>query len=111
VLAWQPVHLSWRVVAAITALGVVGTGLAYVWNTNIVSVWGATNASTVTYVTPLVGVLAGMLVLAERVSWNEPVGALIVIAGIAVSQDRLSGLARRRVDVPDGHREADDYAI
>jgi hypothetical protein len=36
-----------------------------------------------------------MLVLAERVSWNEPVGALIVIAGIAVSQDRLPGLVRR----------------
>jgi drug/metabolite transporter (DMT)-like permease len=66
---------------------VLGTGLAYVWNTNVVAGWG-TNASTVTYLTPLVGVLAGALVLGEHVSWNEPVGALVVVAGIAVTQDR-----------------------
>jgi drug/metabolite transporter (DMT)-like permease len=73
------------------ALGVVGTGLAYVWNTNIVASWGATNASTVTYLTPLVGVIAGTAALGERVSWNQPVGAVVVIAGIAVTQERLSG--------------------
>jgi drug/metabolite transporter (DMT)-like permease len=95
VLAWQPVDLTWQVVAAMAALGVLGTGLAYVWNTNIVTGWGATNASTVTYLTPLVGVLAGMLVLAERISWNQPVGALIVIVGITVSQGRLSTVRPR----------------
>jgi drug/metabolite transporter (DMT)-like permease len=51
VLAAQPTHLTGRVVAAMAALGVLGTGLAYVWNTNIVASWGATNASTVTYLT------------------------------------------------------------
>ena len=96
VLARQPVDLSWRVVWAMAALGVLGTGLAYVWNTNVVAGWGATNASTVTYLTPLVGVLAGMVVLAERVRWNQPVGALIVIAGIAVSQGRLTEVTRGR---------------
>jgi drug/metabolite transporter (DMT)-like permease len=49
--ALQQVHLSGRVVASVLVLGAVGTGLAYVWNTNIVSGWGATNASTVTYLT------------------------------------------------------------
>jgi len=33
--------------------------------------------------------------LSEALSWNEPLGALIVIAGIAVSQGRLKGLRRR----------------
>jgi drug/metabolite transporter (DMT)-like permease len=92
VLAAQPVQLTWRVVASMAALGVLGTGVAFVWNTNIVAGWGATNASTVTYLTPVVGVLAGMAVLGERVSWNEPVGAVIVVLGIAVSQDRLTKL-------------------
>ena len=87
------VHLSWRVTASVMALGVVGTGLAYVWNTNVVSAWGATNASTVTYLTPVVGVALGVLVLSEQVSWNEPVGALLVVLGIAISQNRF---ARRR---------------
>lgn len=83
-VADQPAHLTGRVVAAVAALGALGTGLAYVWNTNVVSGWGATRASTVTYLTPLVGVVAGALVLGERVGWNEPVGALVVVLGIAV---------------------------
>jgi len=94
-IATEPVHLSGRVVASVLALGAVGTGLAYVWNTNIVSGWGATNASTVTYLTPLVGVLLGIAVLHESVSWNEPVGAVVVVLGIAISQDRLGPLTRR----------------
>lgn len=90
-IAVSPVSLSMPVVLAVSALGALGTGLAYVWNTNIVAAWGATNASTVTYLTPIVGVLLGVIVLAETVSWNEPVGAVVVILGIAVSQGRLRG--------------------
>ena len=58
-------HLTPRVVASVLTLGVLGTGLAYVWLTNIVVGWGATNASTVTYLTPLVGVVLGVVVLGE----------------------------------------------
>ena len=94
-MATEPVHLSGRVVASVLVLGAVGTGLAYVWNTNIVAGWGATNASTVTYLTPLVGILLGIAVLHESVSWNEPIGAVVVILGIAISQDRLGLLTRR----------------
>ena len=36
---------------------------------------GARRASTVTYVTPVVGVALGVLLLGERFSWHEPVGA------------------------------------
>lgn len=88
-IAVSPVSLSVPVVLAVLALGAVGTGLAYVWNTNIVSAWGATNASTVTYLTPVVGVALGVIVLAEHVSWNEPVGAAVVILGIAITQGRI----------------------
>ena len=93
-IATTPVHLTPRIVAAILVLGVAGTGLAYVWNTNLVAAWGAANASTVTYLTPVVGVSLGVLVLAEPVAWNQPVGALVVVAGIAISQGRLAGLAQ-----------------
>jgi drug/metabolite transporter (DMT)-like permease len=87
-----------KVVCAVLALGVLGTGLAYVWNTNVVATWGATNASTVTYLTPIVGVALGVVVLGEGVTWNQPLGALVVLLGIAVSQDRLArlGLLIRR---------------
>lgn len=92
--ATAPVHLSWPVIGSVAALGVVGTGLAYVWNTNIVAGWGATNASAVTYLTPVVGVALGIVVLGEALSWNEPIGALIVIAGIAASQGRFTTMRR-----------------
>lgn len=89
ILAATPSHPSAAAIAAVVALGVASTGLAYVWNTNVVATWGATNASTVTYLTPLVGVIAGMAVLGESLTWNQPAGAVIVILGIAISQGRL----------------------
>jgi drug/metabolite transporter (DMT)-like permease len=91
-VAATPVHLTPRVVASVLTLGALGTGMAYVWLTNIVMGWGATNASTVTYLTPLVGVVLGVLLLGETLTWNQPLGALVVVFGIAVSQ----GLLRSR---------------
>ncbi|MFJ3383519.1 MULTISPECIES: DMT family transporter [unclassified Curtobacterium] len=86
------VHLDWRIVAAMVALGCLGTGLAYAWNTGLVQAWGAARASTVTYLTPVVGVVLGVLVLGERVRWNEPVGGVVILLGIALA----SGVLRRR---------------
>ncbi|GAA2751833.1 DMT family transporter [Amnibacterium kyonggiense] len=94
-IATGPITLTPSVVLCVLALGVLGTGLAYVWNTNVVAGWGATSASTVTYLTPLVGVALGVVVLGERISWNEPAGAVVVILGIALSQGRLAPLIHR----------------
>ncbi|ORB47942.1 EamA family transporter [Mycobacteroides saopaulense] len=74
------------VVLSMLALGVLGTGLAYVWNTRIINGWGATAASSVTYLTPVIGVLLGALLLGERIGWYEPLGGAIVIAGIMLSR-------------------------
>jgi drug/metabolite transporter (DMT)-like permease len=89
VVATSPVSPDPGVVLGVLVLGALGTGLAYVWNTNVVAGWGATNASTVTYLTPLVGVTLGALVLGEAVTWNQPVGAVVVVLGIALGQGRL----------------------
>lgn len=96
-IATGPVQLDWRIVAAMVALGCVGTGLAYAWNTRLVQAWGAGRASTVTYLTPVVGVALGVLVLGERVRWNEPVGGLVVLVGIALASGVLT---RRRAPAP-----------
>ncbi|WP_432844696.1 DMT family transporter [Amycolatopsis sp. CA-161197] len=98
VVASQPMHLSAAVVVSMLALGVLGTGIAYVWNTRVVAAWGAAHASSVTYLTPVVGVALGVLVLNEPVHWNEPVGALLVVLGILASHGKL---ARRAVRVSD----------
>lgn len=102
VVAWAPVQLTPVIILSLILLGALGTGLAYVWNQNVVRAWGPTRASTVTYLTPVIGVVLGILVLGERLSWNEPVGALVVFAGIVLAQGRLrrwrvrGGVSRRR---------------
>lgn len=94
VAALSPVHLDPWIVGSMLLLGCLGTGVAYIWNQNTLRAWGPTGASTVTYLTPVVGVALGMLLLGERVGWHEPVGALIVFAGILLAQDRIR-LGRR----------------
>ncbi len=89
VVALSPVTLDGWVIGSVVLLGCLGTGVAYIWNQNTVRAWGPTRASTVTYITPIVGVLLGVVVLHEDVSWNEPVGALIVFLGILLAQNRL----------------------
>ncbi|CAM4285528.1 DMT family transporter [Nocardiopsis rhodophaea] len=94
----MPRELPLRVILAVTALGVLGTGLAYVLQYAIIGEAGATVASTVTYVAPIVAVGAGVVILGESLAWNEPVGAAIVILGAALSR----GALRPRRPRPDG---------
>ena len=89
VLAWHPVHLDVWIVGSLVLLGALGTGFAYVWNFTVMQSWGATRVSTVTYLTPVVGVALGVLLLGERLGWNEPVGAVLVLIGILFAQQRL----------------------
>lgn len=89
VIALTPVVLDPWIVGSVLLLGCLGTGVAYIWNQNTLRAWGPTRASTVTYITPVVGVALGILVLGEHISWNEPVGAIVVFVGILLAQDRL----------------------
>lgn len=88
-IAIGPVDLDPVIIGSLLALGILGTGVAYIWNVNVLRAWGPTAASTVTYVTPVVGVLLGVLVLGETLSWNEPVGAVLVLVGILFAQRRI----------------------
>jgi drug/metabolite transporter (DMT)-like permease len=93
-VALAPVRLDVWVVGSLVLLGALGTGVAYIWNMSIIRAWGPTSASTVTYITPVVGVILGIVVLGEVLSWNEPVGAVLVFIGILLAQNRLSALRR-----------------
>lgn len=77
-------------VAAMLALGILGTGYAYIWNFQILAAAGSAIASSVTYVTPVVAVIVGVLFLSEPVTWNQPIGGVIVLLGAAISQGRFS---------------------
>ena len=87
--------LNGWIILSMLALGIFGTGIAFLWNINVMRAWGPTRNSTVTYLTPIIGVALGVLILNEQLSWNEPVGALIAILGILVMRQR-SRLRRPR---------------
>ena len=76
-------------VLAMLTLGILGSGFAYIWNFKIMEAAGSAIASTVTYVTPVVAVIVGIIFLGEGITWYEPVGGLIVLLGAAIGQQRI----------------------
>jgi drug/metabolite transporter (DMT)-like permease len=76
-------------IAGMLALGVLGSGIAYLLSFRVIRNSDATTASTVTYLTPLVAVIAGAILLNEHISWNQPVGGLLVVMGAAIAQGML----------------------
>jgi drug/metabolite transporter (DMT)-like permease len=68
----------------VLALGMVGTGLAYMLQFDVVRGAGATVSTTVTYLIPVVSVILGVVVLDEQLAWPQLLGALIVIASAVV---------------------------
>ncbi len=81
-------HLTAETVAAIAVLGIIGTGFAYVLNYQIITSEGATVASTVTYLLPVVAIVLGVLVLAETVTATTLAGIALVLAGVALTRRR-----------------------
>jgi len=88
--------ITTKVVLAMLALGILGSGIAYVLNFQVLQRSDATTASTVTFVITLVAVISGAVFLSEDITWNQPVGAVVVIAGAAIAQGilRLPRFAR-----------------
>ncbi len=79
---------------SLLALGALGSGVAYALNYAVVRARGSAVASTVTYLIPVVSTVLGAVVLGEALRWNQPVGALVLLGGIAISQGRLSLISR-----------------
>jgi drug/metabolite transporter (DMT)-like permease len=81
-------HLTAGRVAAIAVLGIVGTGIAYVLNYQIISSDGATTASTVTYLLPVVAIVLGVIVLHEAITALVLAGIALILAGVALTRKR-----------------------
>src|SRR5215218_8432809 len=76
------------VLAAISILGALGTGAAYVLNYRLITDEGPTVTSTVTYLLPVVAVVLGIVFLGEPVAAHLLAGTGIVLVGIALVQRR-----------------------
>jgi len=84
----QRLQLSPAVLVAISILGALGTGAAYVLNYRLITDEGPTATSTVTYLLPVVAVVLGIVFLGEPAAAHLLIGTGIVLVGIALVQRR-----------------------
>lgn len=82
-------------ILAIAALGMLGTGFAYIWNFRTIVLAGPAIASTVTYITPVVAVIAGVVFIHESIHWYQLVGGAIVVLSAALVQERIRLIPRK----------------
>ena len=81
------------VLGAVAALGALGTGAAFLVFYTLIERVGATNTTLVTYLIPLVAVVAGALLLDERLGVAAIAGGGCIVAGVWLAQrgTRASG--------------------
>lgn len=99
--SWPAVWPSAPVTVSIVVLAVICSALAFILMVGLVAEIGPVKATAITYVNPAVAILAGVVVLGERVTVWTIVGFALVLAGSYL-------VARRRRDpiAPSGPEEA-----
>ena len=85
-LWWRPDHLpGWRTWAALLALGVLCSGVAYILYFRLIERAGPARALAVTYLVPVFAVAYGVLALGESVTLWMLVCAAVILLGTALS--------------------------
>jgi drug/metabolite transporter (DMT)-like permease len=80
-------------VGSLLALGLLSTGVAYLMFFELLERVGPTKTTTVTYLIPIVGMLAGALMLGEPLTGGMLVGLVLVLASVLlVNEVRIGSL-------------------
>jgi len=82
--------------AALAALGLLSTALAYFLYFRILSTSGATNLTLVTFLVPVSGVTLAILFLGERLAPNHIAGMALIALSLAAMDGRLWRRLQRR---------------
>jgi len=98
ILGPHPAALHWRSLAAVTVLGLLGSGLAYLLFFRLLATISSTRTVAVTYLLPIWGLFWGFLA-GERVRWTSFAGVAIVLAGLVLMNLRPN-LGKAAVVVP-----------
>jgi drug/metabolite transporter (DMT)-like permease len=80
-----------EVAGAVLALGMIGTGAAFLLFYTLIERVGATNTTLVSYLIPLVAVIAGAVVLGERIGAAAMAGGGLIVAGVWLAQKGTRG--------------------
>src|SRR5213080_2439025 len=97
------VHIELESLAAVIALGALGTGVAYLLYYYVMNTLGAVRAAGVTFLVPVTAVFWGALLLHETVSVTIVAGMIVILAGILL-------VNLRRMPRPQAAVEADSAA-
>lgn len=73
---------SWPALGSLLALGVFGTFTAFVLYYRLLERADASYVSMVTYIIPVFGVLLGVLVLHEQLTWHVYAGFVLILLGV-----------------------------
>ena len=79
---------AWSSLLAVAAIGVLGTGLAFIFMGTLAGSVGATRASFITYLIPVVALVLGVLFRDEVVSPVAVSGVFLVIVGAFLASRR-----------------------
>ncbi|MFG2724920.1 DMT family transporter [Streptomyces canus] len=86
---------------AVTALGVLGTGVTFYLNYRLIADEGPVTAATVGYLLPVVSVTLGAVLLDERVGLRVLIGMATVLTGVALTRPKgARGTARAATTAP-----------
>ena len=88
-------QLEPNVLGAILALGIFHTFAAYLIYYSVIAALGASRASMIAYVLPVVGLLLGAVFLAEPLDSSLLLGALLIIGSIAIVNLKIAPLGNR----------------
>ncbi len=90
-----PAHApSWKPVASLLYLALVGTAFAQVLLFHVLRLHGAAKLSLVTYLIPPFAVFYGVTILGESVRWAALAGLALILLGVALGSG-VVGLKRR----------------
>jgi len=81
---WQLAAPSPAAAGSLVALGILGTGMAFIVYYRLLETASATYLSMVTYVIPIFGVILGVLVLGEQLTWHSLAGFALILLGVMV---------------------------
>lgn len=86
VLLEQPWTLSptAQALVSIFILATLGTAFAYLLYFWLIARVGATRTSLVTYISPVIAVILGAVVLNESLQWTMVVGLVLIVAGVGL---------------------------
>jgi drug/metabolite transporter (DMT)-like permease len=93
---WRNVHYSLGATLAVLYLGLAGSAAAFVMYYSLLRTMRASTLSTISYVTPLVAVFSGWIVLNESITLRVGSGVVAIFVGLATIEcDGLMAILRR----------------